>query len=113
MSAKNIFLLFFISVFVHQKTIAQIVNQDSVKSDLKKSLTYIINHQYTQTKKNVRFAGEWQSTMGLTLPFPLLGKPKDYEDQNCFTTAAIHNCLAKIYLSDRNQYAFLYPTINR
>ncbi len=91
---------------------AQIVNEDSLKSDLKKSLTYIINHQYRETKNN-RFVGEWRSTMGLNIPFPLLGKPKDYEDQNCFTTSAIHNCLAKIYLSDRNQYAFLYPTINR
>ena len=97
----------------HALAQAQTVNTDSLKSDLKKSLTYIINHQYTETKKNVCFKGEWQSTMGLSLPFPLLGKPKDYEDQNCFTTTAIHNCLAKIYLSDRNQYAFLYPTINR
>lgn len=49
--------------------------------------------------------------MGLSLPFPLLGKPKDYDDQNCFTTVGIHNLLAKIYLADSVNYKYIYPTL--
>lgn len=109
---KNIFLFVICFLFFLHLSYAQTINIDSVKSVVDKSLYYLITYQYTETKNN-RFAGEWKSTMGLTLPFPLLGKPKDYEDQNCFTTAATHNCLASIYLTDRNEYSFLYPTINR
>jgi hypothetical protein len=89
---------------------AQTPGKDSFRCIISKSLQYLVNSQF-QHDTSVGFQGEWYSVMKLTVRFPLMGKPKDYADANCFTTAGVHNELAEIFLTDTIQYASLKPAI--
>ncbi len=91
---------------------AQRPSADSLQQIIDKSLQYLVNSQF-QKDTATGFAGEWYSVMKLTVRFPLMGKPKDYADANCFTVANIHNELANIFLTDTVRYASLKPVINR
>ncbi len=98
-------LLFF------NKVNAQAPDADSLQKVLNGTLHYLVSTQFkADTKRG--FKGEWYSGMKLSLGFPLLGKPAEYADANCFTTASLHNELSRIFLSDTTRYSFLKQTIN-
>ncbi len=104
-------LIFFI-LFVTKALFAQSgLSLRQLELTLQQSLQYIVKNQYTKTEEQ-HFKGEWYSSMGLTVPFPLLGYKKDFEDSNCFTISAIHNSLSEIYLSDTAKFHYLLPTID-
>lgn len=91
---------------------SQNIIQTDIDTVLHNTLKYLVASQYKTGNDTTIFKGEWHATMGLIVPFPLLGYKKDFDDANCFTVSAIHNNLAEIYLTDSIKFAFLKPTIN-
>jgi hypothetical protein len=71
----------------------------NLKTNLALGLKYMDTTQLLKTTPNHSFRGEWQTTMGLERGFFLLGRRKKVDDSNCFSIAATHNSLAKIYLA--------------
>ena len=108
---KFIFISIISLLLFFNKVNAQTPNADSLQQLLNGTLHYLGSTQFkADNKRGVK--GEWYSGMKLSLGFPLLGKPAEYADANCFTTASLHNELSRIYLSDTVRYSFLKQTIN-
>jgi hypothetical protein len=106
---RKFFFSFCYFVFFQLSVFAQ--KMERIDTVIQKSLFYLVESQYV-ANTTTHFEGEWYSTMGLNMAFPLLGYSKDFEDSNCFTVCAVHNFLAEIYLSDTLAYRYLLPTID-
>lgn len=73
---------------------------DTVREDIRRALGYLEREQCTRSVDNQIFMGEWPAYMQMHTRFLLLGTRQKARDSNCFTTAAIHNTLAEMYLAD-------------
>ncbi len=108
---KFIFISIVSLLFFSRTVNAQSPGADSLQQLLNGTLNYLVNSQF-KTDSKLGFQGEWYSGMKLSLRFPLLGRPAEYADANCFTTACLHNELSRIYFSDTTRYSFLGQTIH-
>lgn len=99
--------LTFLLFFYWEIGFSQNISKDSIRQSLMKSLVYLQNSQTKQTIIGKQYAGEWEATMGMKLPFVMLGGKSRYRDSNCFTMAGIHNILAELYLADTTQKQIL------
>lgn len=108
---KFFFFCCFSFCFIQNLAAQQSNDSLNIDETIEKALNYLVKTQYSDNK-NQHFKGEWHSTMGLIVAFPLLGYAKEYEDSNCFTVSAVHNYLAEIYLSDTARFHYLLPVID-
>lgn len=78
-------------------TPVEILSQ-KINQHLAGGLQYLASSQRKETINGHSFKGEWPTSMGLQQGFILLGNKNLFDDSNCFSTASIHNALARIYL---------------
>ncbi len=77
-----------------------VVNADTIRQTLEKSLRYLQQIQCQQTTEGQVYKGEWPAYMQMHTRFLLLGTRHKYRDSNSFTTSGIHNILSEMYLAD-------------
>lgn len=100
-------ILSFLLFWVVNNGFSQAIFKDSLRNSLQQCLVYLKNSQTKETIFGKQYKGEWEATMGMKLPFVMLGGRSRYRDSNCFTMAGIHNILAELYLSDTTQKQIL------
>jgi hypothetical protein len=89
------------------------ITKFQINNDIKRLLNYLKSSQIKKTKGYSRFSGEWGSQAIIMKTLPLVGsRGTQAWDSNCFTTSAIYNVLAPIYLKHR-QYNQIVPMLNR
>ena len=93
-----LFLLGSFGGYSQQKTTASEI--ESLHECVSGAIRYLQNTQCTTTIEGQQYAGEWPAFMQMHTQFFLLGGTRKYRDSNCFTTVAIHNILAEMYLAD-------------
>ncbi len=71
------------------------------------ALNFVTQNQIKTTLEEKQYAGEWPVYMDLKSSYIFLGKSQKVVDSNCFTTSAIHNFLAEIYLRDSSDKELL------
>ncbi|MCU0342157.1 MAG: hypothetical protein MUE30_20005, partial [Spirosomaceae bacterium] len=76
------------------------VTNDSLQTDIARALAYLAAEQVKSPVLHQAFVGEWPAYMQMHTRFVLLGTRRKARDSNCFTTAAVHNTLAEMYLAD-------------
>jgi hypothetical protein len=80
-----------------QEVKAQNISRDSIKFLIHSCINYIEKEQIETTITGIQFKGEWPTYMCLQKSYPLLGKPKNHYDSNCFSITSIYNMLAETY----------------
>ncbi|UBM60680.1 hypothetical protein LAG90_08505 [Marinilongibacter aquaticus] len=93
---KTEVLLFLLFFTLESASFAQLSPQKALVG----ALDYLEHAQEDSTIEGVQYAGEWPSYMELTEAYFFIGFPKKARDSNCFTTSAIYNFLAEMYLED-------------
>jgi len=98
-SGLSYFILF--TLFFTSRVHSQVTpDADSLEIIQKRVLRYLEENQQDQTISGYEYAGEWPSFISLRTAFLMLASPPDTYDSNCFSTSAIHNSLAAVYLLD-------------
>ena len=110
---RVLLLLFFASFHCFAQNQLPHPDVNSVQADVQSALLYLKNAQCDSPMAGQQYAGEWPAFMQMHTQFVLLGGTRKYRDSNCFTTAAIYNTLAEMYLADTLKLSHIKPMLQK